>query len=149
MAKTRGSKYEGRRSRDWIKVKVTSSDDFVIGGFTHGERDYFSSLVLGLYDGEKLTHAGQVGTGFNEKSLKEIYSKIEPLITKKSPFTGTVKALRDVTWLQPELVAEIKYLEVTPDGLLRAPVFVALRPDKDPKECVREEPDAHEAADSS
>jgi bifunctional non-homologous end joining protein LigD len=138
VAKTRGSKYEGRRSRDWIKVKVISSDDFVIGGFTHGERDYFSSLVLGLYDGQKLTHAGQVGTGFNEKSLKEIYSKIEQLITKKNPFTGTVKALRDVTWLQPELVAEIKYLEVTPDGLLRAPVFVALRPDKDPKECVRE-----------
>jgi len=138
VAKTRGSKYEGRRSRDWIKVKVISSDDFVIGGFTHGERDYFSSLVLGLYDGQKLTHAGQVGTGFNEKSLKEIYSKIEPLISKKNPFTGTVKALRDVTWLQPELVAEIKYLEVTPDGLLRAPVFVALRPDKDPKECMRE-----------
>ena len=137
VAKARGSKYEGRRSRDWIKVKVTTSDDFVIGGFTHGERDYFSSLVLGLYDGEKLTHAGQVGTGFNEKSLKEIYSKIEPLITKKSPFTGTVKALRDVTWVRPELVAEIKYLEVTPDGLLRAPVFVALRPDKDPKECIR------------
>ena len=137
VAKARGSTYEGRRSRDWVKVKVVTSDDFVIGGFTHGERDYFSSLVLGLYDGQKLTHAGQVGTGFNEKSLKEIYSKIEPLITKKSPFTGTVKALRDVTWLQPELVAEIKYLEMTPDGLLRAPVFIALRPDKDPKECVR------------
>ena len=138
VAKARGSRYEGRRSRDWVKVKVVTSDDFVIGGFTHGERDYFSSLVLGLYDGQKLTHAGQVGTGFNEKSLKEIYGKIEPLITKKSPFTGTVKALRDVTWVQPELVAEIKYLEMTPDGLLRAPVFVALRPDKNPKECVRE-----------
>jgi bifunctional non-homologous end joining protein LigD len=138
VAKARGSRYEGRRSRDWIKVKVVSSGDFVIGGFTHGERDYFSSLVLGLYDGQKLTHAGQVGTGFNEKSLKEIYSKLEPLITKKSPFTGTVKALRDVTWVQPELVAEIKYLEFTPDGLLRAPVFLALRSDKDPKECVRE-----------
>jgi bifunctional non-homologous end joining protein LigD len=138
VAKARGSKYEGRRSRDWVKVKVTTSGDFVIGGFTHGERDYFSSLVLGLYDGEKLTHAGQVGTGFNEKSLKDIYSKIEPLITKKNPFTGNVKALRDVTWVQPELVAEIKYLEMTPDGLLRAPVFVALRSDKEPKECVRE-----------
>jgi bifunctional non-homologous end joining protein LigD len=138
VAKARGSKYEGRRSRDWVKIKVISTGDFVIGGFTHGERDYFSSLVLGLYDGQKLTHAGQVGTGFNEKSLKEIYAKIEPLITKKTPFTGTVKALRDVTWLQPELVAEIKFLEITPDGLLRAPVFVALRSDKDPKECVRE-----------
>jgi bifunctional non-homologous end joining protein LigD len=138
VAKARGSKYEARRSRDWVKVKVVSTGEFVIGGFTHGERDYFSSLVLGLYDGKKLTHAGQVGTGFNEKSLKEIYGKIEPLIAKKSPFTGTVKALRDVTWIKPELVAEIKYLEFTPDGLLRAPVFVALRGDKEPKECVRE-----------
>jgi bifunctional non-homologous end joining protein LigD len=137
VAKARGSKYEGRRSRDWIKVKVISSGDFVIGGFTHGERDYFSSLVLGLYDGQKLTHAGQVGTGFNEKSLKEIFDKLEPIIIKKSPFTGTVKALRDVTWIKPELVAEINYLEFTPDGLLRAPVFVRLRDDKDPKECVR------------
>lgn len=137
IAKARGSKYEGRRSRDWIKIKIVSSDDFVIGGFTHGDRDYFSSLVLGLYDGDKLTHAGQVGTGFNDKSLKDIYSKIEPLITNKSPFTGTVKALRDVTWVNPELVAEVKFLEMTPDGLLRAPVFVGLRPDKDPKECVR------------
>jgi bifunctional non-homologous end joining protein LigD len=146
VAKARGSKYEGRRSRDWVKVKVVSTGEFVIGGFTHGERDYFSSLVLGLYDGEKLTHAGQVGTGFNEKSLKEIYGKIEPLIAKKSPFTGTVKALRDVTWIKPELVAEIKYLEFTPDGLLRAPVFVALRGDKDPKECVRETAEAMETS---
>jgi bifunctional non-homologous end joining protein LigD len=134
VAKARSSKYEGRRSRDWLKVKINTTDEFVIGGFTHGERDYFSSLVLGRYDGEKLVHAGQVGTGFNDKTLKEIFSKLEPLITKKSPFTGKVKALRDVTWVKPELVAEIKYLEITPDGLLRAPVFLALRTDKDPKE---------------
>ena len=89
VAKARASKYEGRRSRDWVKIKINTTGDFVIGGFTHGERDYFSSLVLGLYDGDKLVHAGQVGTGFNEKSLKEIYSKLEPLITKKSPFSGT------------------------------------------------------------
>jgi bifunctional non-homologous end joining protein LigD len=139
VAKARASKYEGRRSRDWLKIKINSSDDFVIGGFTHGERDYFSSLVLGRYDGEKLVHAGQVGTGFNEKSLKEIFEKLEPLITKQSPFTGKVKALRDVTWVKPELVAEIKYLEITPDGLLRAPVFMALRTDKDPKEAQGDE----------
>jgi len=138
VAKRRDSKYEGRRSRDWIKIKVANSDDFVIGGFTHGDRDYFSSLVLGLYDHGKLTHAGQVGTGFNEKSLKDIFTKLEPLIVKKTPFSGPVKALRDVTWVKPQLVAEIKFLEYTPDGLLRAPVFVGLRPDKDPKECVRQ-----------
>ena len=138
LAKRRGSKYEGRRSGDWLKVKVLNTEDFVIGGFTHGERDYFSSLVLGCYQDGKLVHAGQVGTGFNDKSLPEIYSRIEPLITKKSPFSGPVKALRDVTWVKPELVAEIKFLEITPDGLLRAPVFLGLRPDKDPQECVRE-----------
>src|SRR5579872_2688131 len=140
LAKRRDSKYEPRRSRDWIKIKVVTTGDFVIGGFTHGERDYFSSLVLGVYDHGKLVHVGQVGTGFNEKSLKDIYSKIEPLIIQESPFSGPMKALRDVTWLKPELVAEIKYLEVTPDGLLRAPVFLNLRPDKDPTECVRETP---------
>jgi len=139
IAKRRDSKYEGTRSRAWLKIKVLSTGDFVIGGFTHGERDYFSSLVLGFYQNGKLVHAGQVGTGFNEKSLKDIYARIEPLITKKSPFPGGVKALRDVTWVKPEIVAEIKYLEVTPDGLLRAPVFLRLRPAKDPAECVREE----------
>ena len=138
LAKRRDSKYEPRRSRDWFKIKIVTSGDFVIGGFTHGERDYFSSLVLGLYERGKLMHVGQVGTGFNDKTLKDIHARIEPLITKKSPFGGPVKALRDVTWIKPELVAEIKYLEVTPDGLLRAPVFMNLRLDKDPKECVRE-----------
>jgi bifunctional non-homologous end joining protein LigD len=146
LAKRRSSKYEGRRNQDWLKIKVNWRQEFVIGGFTHGERDYFSSLVLGLYDHGKLVHAGQVGTGFNDKSLRDIYARIEPLIVKKSPFSGTVKALRDVTWLKPELVAEIKFLEFTPDGLLRAPVFIALRPDKDPKDCVRELPEKEETA---
>lgn len=138
LAKRRAGKYEPRRSQDWLKIKVVSAGDFVIGGFTHGERDFFSSLVLGLYQGGKLVHVGQVGTGFNDKSLREIHGSLEPLITKKSPFAGNVKALRDVTFVKPELVAEIKFLEVTPDGLLRAPVFLHLRDDKDPKECVRD-----------
>jgi bifunctional non-homologous end joining protein LigD len=146
LAKRRSSKYESRRGQDWFKIKVNWQQEFVIGGFTHGERDYFSSLVLGLYEGGKLKHAGQVGTGFNDKSLKDIYSKLEPLITKKSPFAGSVKALRDVTFVKPELVADIKFLEFTPEGLLRAPVFLGLRADKDPQACVREipgdEPDA-------
>src|ERR1700730_7897089 len=75
LAKRTGSKYEGRRSPQWLKIKVVSTEDFVIGGFTHGERDYFSSLVLGCYERGKLIHVGQVGTGFNEKSLKEIYAR--------------------------------------------------------------------------
>src|SRR4029077_19877862 len=71
LAKRRASKYEGRRSQDWYKIKVETRQEFVLGGFTHGERDYFSSLVLGVYDHGKLVHAGQVGTGFNDKSLRE------------------------------------------------------------------------------
>ena len=151
LAKRRTSKYEPRRSQDWLKIKVVTTGDFVIGGFTHGERDYFSSLVLGLYQGGKLVHVGQAGTGFNDKSLQEIYGRLEPLIVKKNPFSGPVKALRDVTWVKPQLVAEIKFLEVTPDGLLRAPVFMHLRTDKDPKECVREapEPETPEAPSAS
>ncbi|MDQ2945617.1 MAG: DNA ligase D, partial [Acidobacteriota bacterium] len=141
VAKRLNSKYESRRSRDWLKVKVVNEQEFVIGGFTHGERAYFSSLVLGLYQDGKLVHTGQVGTGFNDRSLAEIYKKLEPLITDKSPFANKPnRVLRKMTWVKPELVAQIKYLEFTPDGILRAPVFLGLRTDKNPKECVRELP---------
>src|SRR5579872_3510601 len=145
IAKRLDSKYEGRRSSDWVKVKVNTEQEFVIAGFTHGERSYFSSLILGQYKDGKLVHAGQVGTGFNERSLKEIYSRLEPLITTTSPFGAAIKNRlgRDVTWVKPELVAQIKYLEFTPDGQLRAPVFVSLRTDKEPKEVVREDEPAN------
>ncbi len=147
VAKRLDSKYESRRSRDWLKIKISNEQEFVIGGFTHGERAYFSSLVLGLYDGDKLVHAGQVGTGFNDRTLLEIYKNLEPLITDKTPFVNKPnRVLRKMTWIKPELVAQIKYLEFTRDGILRAPVFLGLRTDKNPKECVREIP-AHTEAD--
>ncbi|MGI8742705.1 MAG: DNA ligase D [Bryobacteraceae bacterium] len=149
VAKRLDSKYESRRSKCWLKVKVVNEQEFVIGGFTHGERAYFSSLVLGLYQDGKLIHAGHVGTGFNDKSLPEIYKKLEPLITDKTPFANKPnRVLRKITWVKPELVAEIKYLEFTPDGILRAPVFLGLRTDKKPTECVREIP-AHTAEEIS
>lgn len=149
MAKRLNSKYENRRSRCWLKIKVVNQQEFVICGFTHGERSHFSSLVLGLYEGGKLVHAGQVGTGFNDKSLVDIHQKLEPLITDRSPFETKLKrALRQITWVRPELVCEAKFLEFTPDGLLRAPVFLGLRSDKDPKECVREAPLTAEQAEA-
>ena len=141
VAKRLDSKYESRRSREWLKIKVVNDQEFVIGGFTHGERAFFSSLVLGLYEAGKLIHAGQVGTGFNDRSLQEIYKKLEPLITDKSPFANKPnRVLRKMTWVRPEMVAQIKYLEFTNDGILRAPVFLGLRNDKNPKECIREVP---------
>jgi bifunctional non-homologous end joining protein LigD len=139
IAKRADSRYEEKRSANWVKIKATNRQEFVICGFTHGEREHFSSLVLGLYEKGRLVHVGQVGTGFTNKSLAEIYAKLEPLITAKSPFAKPAKALRKITWVKPELVCEVKYLEITPDGQLRAPVFLGLRTDKGPKETVREE----------
>ncbi len=138
MAKKADSKYESRRSNSWLKIKVTGQQEFVICGFTHGERSTFSSLVLGLYDRGELTWVGNVGTGFNEKSLQQISAKLQPLITKKTPFAQKEKMLREVTWVRPELVCECKFAEWTKDGKLRAPVFLGLRNDKRPEDCVRE-----------
>jgi bifunctional non-homologous end joining protein LigD len=138
VAKKADSKYECRRSTNWLKVKVNNEQEFVIAGFTHGERELFSSLVLGVYEGGDLVHVGQVGTGFNDKTLKMLYDRMKPLITKTNPFSKGLKLPRKVTWLKPELVCSVKYLEFTPDGQLRAPVFIGLRNDKPAEEVHRE-----------
>jgi bifunctional non-homologous end joining protein LigD len=142
IAKRTDSRYESRRSTDWIKIKAVNEQEFVIGGFTDGERSYFGSLVLGTYKDGKLVHVGQVGSGFNDRSLKEIYDRLQPLIATKSPFGGGVtnRLGRNITWVKPELVAQVKYLEFTPDGILRAPVFLGLRNDKPPEDVVQETP---------
>ena len=146
VAKRRHSCYEERRSREWLKIKITQTLDCVIGGYTEpeGSREYFGSLVLGLYRGDALIHVGQVGTGFDQKGLKAMWERLRKLETKQNPFTGPVEAGRRVYWVKPELVAEVKFTEWTHEtgegGLkLRAPVFVGLRTDKSPKECVFEQ----------
>jgi bifunctional non-homologous end joining protein LigD len=116
----------------------------VIGGYTdpEGSRAYFGSVVLGLYDKNgELIHVGQAGTGFDQAMLKQIWQQLKTRQTTRSPFPHGVEALREVHWVKPELVAEIKFSEWThasaEGGMkLRAPVFLALRKDKDPKECV-------------
>ncbi|PYX21141.1 MAG: hypothetical protein DMG87_09550 [Acidobacteria bacterium] len=143
VAKRRGSCYEERRSREWLKIKITQTLDCVIGGYTdpEGSRQYFGSIVLGLYDKKgNLIHVGQAGTGFNQATLKQIFSLLRDRETNRNPFHGNVDARR-VHWIKPELVAEIKFTEWTHEtadgGLkLRAPVFMGLREDKDPKECT-------------
>jgi bifunctional non-homologous end joining protein LigD len=140
VAKRETSRYEdGRRSRAWLKLKIVSTQELVIAGFTKGEREYFGALVLGVYDEGKLRHAGQVGTGFDQRMMKQIHTRLEPLVTRECPLTPKPK-LKDVTWVRPELVCEVKFHEWTGDGVLRAPVFVGLREDKSPKEAVRERP---------
>jgi bifunctional non-homologous end joining protein LigD len=143
VAKHRNSCYEERRSSEWQKIKVTQTVDCVIGGFTdpEGSRQYFGSMVLGLYHKKgQLIHVGQAGTGFNHAMLKQIYEVLKEKENPRNPFHGPVDA-KHVHWIKPDLVAEIKFTEWTHEtnegGVkLRAPVFMGLREDKNPKECV-------------
>ena len=143
VAKKCNSCYEERRTREWLKIKITQTVDCVIGGFTNpeGARQYFGSLALGLYNDKKqLIHVGNAGTGFNQATLKQICEVLTELEIKKAPFTGAVDA-RNVHWVKPHRVAEVKFSEWTHEtsegGLkLRAPVFLGLRDDKNPEDCT-------------
>jgi bifunctional non-homologous end joining protein LigD len=143
LAKKCNSCYEERRSREWLKIKITQTVDCVVGGYTDpdGARQYFGSLVLGLYDKKKqLIHVGHAGTGFNHAMLKQIFEVLKEIETSKKPFVGSVDA-KNVHWVKPARVAEVKFSEWTHEtsegGLkLRAPVFLGLREDKDPKDCT-------------
>ena len=147
VAKKRNSDYEAKRSSDWLKIKITQRQECVVGGYTdpEGSREYFGALVLGLYDRQgRLVHVGQVGTGFDHKTLKEIFARLQPLKTKENPFYGSLGGLRKVSFVRPEIVAEIKFSEwtheTTEGGVkLRAPVFMGLRADKSAKECRLDE----------
>ena len=144
LAKKRESVYQEQRSREWLKIKIRHTLEAVIGGYTppEGSRAHFGSIVLGLYDQQgRLIHVGQAGSGFNQKSLAEIWKLLQKLETKQNPFYGDVDALRKTYWVRPQLVAEIEYSEWTEGTTygtgpkLRAPVFLGLRDDKEPKEC--------------
>ncbi len=145
LAKKRDCPYQERRSSDWLKIKIRHRMEAVIGGYTEpeGSRAHFGSIVLGLYDRQgRLIHVGQAGSGFNEKSLAEIWKLLKQRETRQKPFYGEVEALRKVDWVKPELVAEIEYAEWTDGAVsgsgpkLRAPVFLGLRDDKKPQECL-------------
>jgi bifunctional non-homologous end joining protein LigD len=139
VGKKASSFYESRRSGDWLKYKVHSSDSFLLCGFTEGERDHFGALVLGTHDHGKLKWAGNVGTGFDRKAMKAIYEKLAPLAIAKSPLEPDKNLpKKDVTWVRPELVCEVEFANWTEDGRLRAPVWKGFRPDIDPAEVVRQ-----------
>jgi bifunctional non-homologous end joining protein LigD len=140
VAKRADSFYESARSRDWIKVKAVREQEFLLCGFTEGERDYFGALLLGVWDGEpgvKLHFAGSVGTGFDQRMMRQLHALLAERTVAASPFAQPVRLPQPITWVRPELVATVKYLEWTDEGRLRAPVFVGLRRDIDPKECIR------------
>ncbi len=138
VAKRILSRYRSGRQTDWLKIKILHELEFVICGWAEGERDHFGSLVLGLYDDGRLEYAGNVGTGFDNKALAAIRKQLEPLRSGICPFpAGEPAMLAPATWIEPTLVCTCKFNSWTDDRHLRAPVFIAMRPDIDPEECVR------------
>lgn len=151
IAKFKSSSYEtGCRSRAWVKIKFHKGQEFVIAGYTlpKKSRHYFGALILGYYQGKRLIFAGRVGTGFNEKALKEIYQKLKllesdvPLVEEVQEPSGRWRPkgwkASDSRWVKPRLVAQVQFTEWTDDGILRHPSFQGLRDDKNPEDVVRE-----------
>ncbi len=139
IAKRADSTYnEGRRTTEWLKIKHHNTEEVIIAGFTEprGSRKKFGALILGRYQNNKLIYAGHTGTGFNETTLNEMYQKLKPLIRKTSPFAIKPKTNMPATWVQPKLVANIKYSELTEEHIFRHPVFIGLRVDKAPEEVI-------------
>ena len=141
VAKDEASAYEtGKRSTAWRKVKVRAEEEFVIGGYTapEGARTHFGALLIGAFDDGRLRYAGKVGTGFTGKTLADLAQRFARLRRATSPFADAPR-MRDATWLEPTLVAQIGFMEKTSDGKLRHPTFLGLRDDKSAAE-VRWEP---------
>ncbi|MDA0170493.1 non-homologous end-joining DNA ligase [Solirubrobacter taibaiensis] len=140
IAKRADSVYTDKRSRDWLKFKCEHGQEMVVGGFTppKGSRVEFGALLVGVYEGSKLHYAGKVGTGFDRAELERLAGLMRPLERSDAPFYDAPR-FRDVTWIEPSLVAQCGFAEWTNDGRLRHPRYLGLREDKDPLKVVREE----------
>lgn len=125
----------GKRVNHWIKIKFTKELECVIIGFTQDKR-HVSSLALGLYQQGTLYYVGKVGTGFSEQDVADLYKKFQAILAKKSPAKNAENAARNIIWIKPKFVADIKYFQMTRNKRLRGPVFLHLRKDKKPKQCT-------------
>jgi bifunctional non-homologous end joining protein LigD len=148
IAKRLGTPYVSTRSRDWLKLKCTRAQELVIGGFTapHGSRTDLGALLVGHFDGDRFRYAGKVGTGFTRATLQELSERLAPLVRETSPFEPEKGIPRAATWVEPELVAQVAFMQWTADGRLRHPTFLGMRFDKPAREVVREEPSMEAAA---
>jgi bifunctional non-homologous end joining protein LigD len=142
VAKHKSGKYvQGSRSASWLKIKGVLTQDCVVIGYTRGEGNregYFGSLILAAYDGKKLRFVGHTGSGFGFEQLALTLQVMEPLKANECPIGRVPYVNRTPVWLRPELVAEVKFNGWTADGIMRAPIFVRLRQDKRPEECIIE-----------
>jgi len=147
VGKLKESRYEaGRRSASWLKVKPTQSADFVVGGYTQGKgaRAPLGALILGYWEQGKLRYASHVGSGFDDRSLADVRARLKPLARSTSPFAEMPEKNGPPHWVDPVTVAEVSFHSWTDDDRLRAPVFLRLRDDIDPKAVTRVEPEAVE-----
>jgi bifunctional non-homologous end joining protein LigD len=133
-----------RRSSDWLKLKCTKRQEFVIGGYTEPKkrRTGFGAILVGYYHGNTLIFAGKVGTGFDEAALRVLYAAFRSLEQAESPFME-ITDQKGIHFIRPVLVADIGFTEWTGEGKLRHPRFLGIRSDKLPREVVREEEDLH------
>jgi bifunctional non-homologous end joining protein LigD len=151
VAKRLASPYRpGVRSTDWVKVRFGQRQEFVVGGWEHGEGNRaggIGSLLLGYYRQEpgadrddRLVYAGQVGTGFTERTLAMLGEVLAPLVRDTAPFESIPPDVRGraITWVEPEVVVDVGFAEWTGDGRLRFAVYQGLRNDRDPREVHRE-----------
>jgi bifunctional non-homologous end joining protein LigD len=143
IAKRRGSPYEQRRSKLWLKMKCEASQELVVGGFTdpQGSRVGLGALLVGYFDGDDFVFAGKIGTGFDTKLLLELRARLDRLEIARSPFTRAkgLPRLR-AHWVTPEIVVQVAFIEWTVHGKLRHPRLIGVRYDKAPHEVVREHP---------
>jgi bifunctional non-homologous end joining protein LigD len=141
IAKRADSVYKpGKRTPDWCKLKIIQEQEFVVGGWTEPRqtRSYFGALLLGVYDQGTLIYVGHTGTGFNERELARVMKLLRPLEVSECPFVPRPKTNERPHWVEPRLVAQIKFTEWTADGKLRHPVYLGLRDDKEPTDVTRE-----------
>ena len=142
VGKKASSFYSGTRNGDWIKLKCNKRQEFVIGGYTLSDKKTsgVSSLLLGVYQNEKLIYAGRAGSGLSNSDIEELEGKFRNIKRTDCPFKFEPKprSKEKITWLEPELIAEIKFAEYTNDNLLRQASFIGLRTDKNPKDIKKE-----------
>lgn len=143
MAKKSDSVYrQGYRSKNWLKIKTRQRQEAVIGGYTEprGSRKYLGSLVLGIYEGDKLIYIGHSGGGIPDDRLPILLKELEKIEVKNSPFAEKFKPNAPVHWVDPKMIAEVSFGEWTSEGRMRQPIFVGLRDDKDAKQVTKEIP---------
>lgn len=152
MAKKTDSIYHpGIRTKEWLKIKANKRQEVVIGGYTLNEGSHkpFSSLLVGVFNNGRFIYTGRIGTGWNNKTQLEMVKQFRPFIIDDSPFENKPDVNKpsrfrpdppnaSVTWMKPELVCEVRFTELTPDGIMRHPSFEGMREDKRPSDVILE-----------